>query len=264
MYLLPIFLLSIVQGITEFLPVSSSAHLIILAQYINFSDESLIIDISLHLGTLLAVCIFFRSDIFIIFKSFIFSDNAEGKSLGINIVIATIPITLIGGIVYSLGLVDILRNPQMIALSTIVFGILLYFADIKSSSKTKSLEDLNFKEASIIGLFQTLSIIPGASRSGVAYTACRFLNTSRLDALRFSMLISIPAIFLSSAIPTIEFLNSPSYDQLLLCIIGFCISFVIAYFTISILMQWVKKHSMKIFVIYRIILGSVILALTFI
>ena len=264
MYFLPIFLLSIVQGITEFLPVSSSAHLIILAQYINFSDKSLIIDISLHLGTLLAVCIFFRSDILIIIKSFIFSNNKEGKSLGINIGIATIPITLIGGIVYSLGLVDIFRNPQMIALSTIVFGILLYFADIKSSSKTKSLEDLNFTEASIVGLFQTLSIIPGASRSGVAYTAGRFLNLSRLDALRFSMLISIPAIFLSSAIPTIEFLNSPSYDQLLLCIIGFCISFVIAYFTISILMQWVKKHSMKIFVIYRIILGSVILALTFI
>ena len=264
MHFIPIFLLSIIQGITEFLPVSSSAHLILFANYISFSNESLMFDISLHLGTLLAVCIYFRSDILIIIKSFFHLNKTQEKSLGINIVLATIPIVIVGSIVYTLSLVDTLRNMQIIALSTIVFGVLLYFADIKEKSQTRSINDLSRKGALVIGLFQSLSIIPGTSRSGVAYTAGRFLNISRVDALRFSMLISIPTILLSSAIPTLEFLKSPSYDQLLLCFIGFCISFITAYLTISILIEWVKKYSMKIFVIYRIILGSIILIITLI
>ena len=264
MHFVPIFLLSIIQGITEFLPISSSAHLILFANYINFSNESLMLDISLHLGTLLAVCIYLRSDIFIIIKSFFHQDRVQKNSLGLNIIVATIPIVIFGSIIYSFNLIDALRNIQIIALSTILFGILLYFADIKKTSQIRSISDISRKDALIIGLFQSLSIIPGTSRSGVAYTAGRFLNISRIDALRFSMLISIPTIILSSAIPTLEFLKSPTFDQLLLCLIGFCISFITAYLAIRILIEWVKKYSMKIFVIYRIILGSIILMITLI
>ena len=191
MYFLPIILLALIQGITEFLPVSSSAHLILASDFIDFSDKNIAIDVSLHLGTLLAVTIYFRSDILLIFRD-AFKSNSEGQNIAIKILIATFPILILGGLAFISGLVDIFRNIQLIALSTIIFGILLYFADTKIVSQTRTLKKLTNKDSLIIGIFQVLSIIPGTSRSGIVYTGSRFLSISRMEALRFTMLLSIP------------------------------------------------------------------------
>ena len=259
MYFLPITLLAIIQGITEFLPVSSSAHLILASDFIDFSHKNIAIDVSLHLGTLLAVTIYFRSDILLIFSD-AFKSNSEGQNMAKKILIATFPILILGGLAFMLGLVDIFRNIQIIALSTIIFGILLYFADTKTVSQTRTLKNLTNKDSLIIGIFQVLSIIPGTSRSGIVYTGSRFLSISRMEALRFTMLLSIPTILLSSFIPTYKFVNNPTPDFLLLGSTGFIISFFTAYISIGLLMNWVRKFSMTPFVIYRIILGSILLA----
>tara|TARA_B110001454_G_scaffold204666_1_gene213610 strand:- start:8061 stop:8855 length:795 start_codon:yes stop_codon:yes gene_type:complete len=262
MHFLPVIILAIIQGITEFLPISSSAHLILVSEFADFQEKSLIIDISLHLGTLLAVIFYFRSDFISIFLSFFKENEYSQRILGRNIMIATIPIIIIGGLIYSTEMVNLLRNIQVIALATIFFGVVLYFADIKKSHSVKSIDQISLKGAILIGFFQVLSVIPGTSRSGITYTAGRILNISRYDAAKFSMLISVPTILISSSIPIIEFIKSPNTDQLMFSVVGFLISFIVAYVSISVLLNWVKNHSMKLFVIYRIILGSLLLAIT--
>ena len=258
MYFFPVILLAIIQGITEFLPVSSSAHLIIASDFIEFTYENIALDVSLHLGTLLAVIVYFRSDILLIMSGIIDSQS-KGRNTAIQIFIATVPIVIFGGLAFMTGIVDYFRNIQVIALSTIIFGVVLYYADIQNDKKTKTIYELKIEESFIIGLFQVLAIIPGTSRSGIVYSGGRFLNISRVEALRFAMLLSIPTILLSAFIPTYKFIESPSSEFLLMGIVGLIVSFGTAYLSISLLMNWVKKFSMVPFVVYRIILGSVLL-----
>ena len=258
MYFFPVILLAIIQGITEFLPVSSSAHLIIASDFIEFTYENIALDVSLHLGTLLAVIVYFRSDILLIMSGIIDSQS-KGRNTAIQIFIATVPIVIFGGLAFMTGIVDHFRNIQVIALSTIIFGIVLYYADIQNDKKTKTIDELKIRESFIIGLLQVLAIIPGTSRSGIVYSGGRFLNISRIEALRFAMLLSIPTILLSAFIPTYKFIENPSSDFLLTGTLGSIISFATAYLSISLLMNWVRKFSMAPFVIYRIILGSALL-----
>ena len=258
MYFFPVILLAIIQGITEFLPVSSSAHLIIASDFIEFTYENIALDVSLHLGTLLAVIVYFRSDILLIMSGII-NSQSKGRNTAIQIFIATVPIVIFGGLAFMTGIVDYFRNIQVIALSTIIFGVVLYYADIQNDKKTKTVDELKIGESFIIGLFQVLAIIPGTSRSGIVYSGSRFLNISRIEALRFAMLLSIPTILLSEFIPTYKFITSPSSEFLLMGTVGFIISFATAYLSISLLMSWVRKFSMVPFVVYRIILGSVLL-----
>ena len=258
MYFFPVILLAIIQGITEFLPVSSSAHLIIASDFIEFTYENIALDVSLHLGTLLAVIVYFRSDILLIMNGIIDSQS-KGRNTAIQIFIATVPIVIFGGLAFMTGIVDYFRNIQVIALSTIIFGVVLYYADIQNDKKTKTINDLKIEESFIIGLFQVIAIIPGTSRSGIVYSGGRFLNISRIEALRFAMLLSIPAILLSSFIPTYKFIESQSSEFLLMGIVGLIVSFGTAYLSISLLMGWVRKFSMLPFVVYRIILGSFLL-----
>jgi undecaprenyl-diphosphatase len=258
MYFFPVILLAIIQGITEFLPVSSSAHLIIASDFIEFTYENIALDVSLHLGTLLAVIVYFRSDILLIMNGIIDSQS-KGRNAAIQIFIATVPIVVFGGLAFMMGIVDYFRNIQVIALSTIIFGIVLYYADIQNDKKTKTINELKIEESFIIGLFQVLAIIPGTSRSGIVYSGGRFLNISRIEALRFAMLLSIPTILLSAFIPAYKFIESPSSEFLLMGIVGLIVSFGTAYLSISLLMSWVRKFSMLPFVIYRIILGSILL-----
>ena len=259
MTFLPIILLAIIQGITEFLPISSSAHLILISNFIEFSNNDMALDVSLHLGTLLAVVIYFRSDVLLILND-VRTPLHNGQNLAIQILVATIPIVIIGGFIFVTGLANIFRNIQVIALATIIFGIILYYADTQVNSRTKNIKNMTYKDSFIIGFFQLLSIIPGTSRSGIVYTGGRFLGISRIESLRFAMLLSIPTILLSAFIPTYNLINNPSSDFLLLGLFGFLISFIMAYITIGILMNWIKRYSMTPFVIYRIILGSALLA----
>jgi len=182
------FILSIVQGISEFIPVSSSAHLILISELSNFSSSSLIIDVGLHLGSLLAIIVFFRKDLLNFFNN---------KSLALLIIIGSLPIIVIGLLLYTSGLIYYLRNIEVIAWSTLFFGILLYFADNFKITK-KFNENLSIKNIFVIGLFQILALIPGVSRSGIVITAGRFLNFNRVlclaahpDDVEYGMLGSI-------------------------------------------------------------------------
>ena len=258
MYFFPVIALAIIQGITEFLPVSSSAHLVIASDFIEFAYKNIALDVSLHLGTLLAVIIYFRSDILLIMSGIIDSQS-KGRNTAIQIFIATLPIVVLGGFAFMTGIVEHFRNIQVIALSTIIFGIVLYYTDIQNDKKIKTIDELKIGESFIIGLFQVLAIIPGTSRSGIVYSGGRFLNLSRIEALRFAMLLSIPTILLSAFIPTYKFVESPSSEFLLISTVGVIVSFGTAYLSISLLMSWVRKFSMVPFVVYRIILGSFLL-----
>ena len=261
MSLLPILVLAAFQSAFEYFPVSSSAHLLIAAELMGLS-ESLLIDVTLHLGTLIAVIIYFRRetcDFIRYLLTPINNQNSNNKEFNNGLVIASVPIVLVGGIAFATGYADILRNLQVIGLSTIIFGLLLYFADIKKNTLDSKLNKLTFKKSLIIGIFQCFAIIPGASRSGVVYSGARLLGLNRTDSLKFSMILSIPVIAISSTIPLFEIYKNPIDIEYSYLLLGFVVSFLIAYLSIGILLKWVERFTMKPFVIYRIILGSVIL-----
>ena len=184
MSFLPIFILGLIQGITEFLPISSSGHLLVVGKFLDFKQQSLLIDVSLHLGTLGAVLLYFskESKIILLNAHSVFSNRSDENTLFTkHILFATVPIVIVGGLLFVFGIADILRNLQVIALATILFGVLLYFADIKSNSHI-TIKELTVQKSFLIGMFQTLSIIPGTSRAGIVYTGSRFLNLDRIEA----------------------------------------------------------------------------------
>ena len=185
-----IFLLSIIQGVSEFLPISSASHLILASNIYEFRNQSLLIDISLHLGSLLAILFYFRNEIFNLNKNF---------NLFYKIAIATIPLIIIGYFLYNSGIVHQLRNIKVIAWSTLFFGILIYIAD-KNKFLKKIDSDFNVKSALLIGFFQVIALIPGVSRAGLTITAARILGFNRVDSTKISFYLSIPALFGASAL----------------------------------------------------------------
>ena len=179
-----ILILSAIQGISEFLPISSSAHLIIVSSLYNLKASSLLIDISLHLGSLLAIIFFFRKDLF---------DIKNNQKLLRLIIIGSIPLIIFGYILHSTELIHLLRNIKVIAWTTLIFGIFLYFSDQKKIYKNIS-SNLNIKSIVFIGMFQILALIPGVSRAGITITAARLLSFNRVDSGKISFLLSIPAL----------------------------------------------------------------------
>ena len=177
-------ILAIIQGITEFIPVSSSSHLIIFSELSNFNYRSLEIDVSLHLGSLIAIILYFRKDLIQIIKN---------KNLVLLFLFGSLPLFIVGFFIYYTGLIDYLREIKIIAWTTLIFGILLYFAD-KFKTQRFIDKDLTIKNILLIGLFQVLALIPGVSRSGIVITAGRFLNFSRYDSSKISFYLSIPAL----------------------------------------------------------------------
>ena len=182
--MIEIFLLSLIQGVTEFLPISSSSHLIIFSDYANFKNQSITIDVSLHIGSFLAVLTYFYKDILNFLKN---------KELFLKIMIASLPILIFGFILVQTNLIEKLRNIKVIGWTTILFGILLYISDRFKLEKNID-KNFNFKSVIFIGLFQMLSLIPGVSRSGISITAARFLNYKRFDSVKLSFLLSIPTL----------------------------------------------------------------------
>ena len=185
--------LAIIQGLTEFLPISSSAHLILVSDLLDWSDQGIAFDVALHLGTLLAVLYYFRAEISDMLKAkhFTSMDNAINSQLGI-IVISTLPIILVGGL-FNDFVTENLRTSMVIALASIFFGIILYLADTNQQQRSQVV-NLSLKLGLIIGLFQVLALIPGTSRSGITIAAGLFLGLSRVEASRFSFLLAIPVI----------------------------------------------------------------------
>ena len=246
------FILSIIQGVSEFIPVSSSAHLILVSKINNFNISSLQLDISLHLGSLIAIIFYFRRDLF---------NFTKNKSLAILIIVGSIPLIIIGYIFYSTGLIDYFRNLKIIAWTTLLFGILLYFSD-RSQIKNKLDIKLSYKNILIIGLFQVLAIIPGVSRSGIVITASRFLNFDRIDSSKIAFYLSIPALGgasflgLKDIFKTGIILNS-------IFIYSIILSFIISYLTIKYFLVYIKNFNLNLFIYYRILLALILFVIVY-
>ena len=242
-----IFLLSIVQGISEFLPISSAAHLILVSNIYEFKNQSLLIDISLHLGSLLAILFYFRKDIF---------DFNKNLNLFYKIAISTMPLVIVGYFLYNTEVIYQLRNIKVIAWSTLFFGILIYIAD-KNKFLKKIETDFNIKSALIIGFFQVLALIPGVSRAGITITAGRILGFDRIDSTKISFYLSIPALAGASALG-IKDLFKENIEFNFLIIVGVFLSFIFSLITIKFFLKFIKKFSLNLFVVYRIFLATVL------
>ena len=242
-----ILILSAIQGISEFLPISSSAHLIIVSSLYDLKASSLLIDISLHLGSLLAIIFFFRKDLF---------DLKHNQNLLKLIIIGSIPLIIFGYILHSTELINLLRNIKVIAWATLFFGIILYFADQRKMDQNIS-TNLNIRSIIFIGLFQILALIPGVSRAGITMTAARFLKFNRVDSGKISFLLSIPALAGASFLG-LKDISNESIKINLLVIIAIVFSFLFSYLTVKFFLNYLNKFSLNIFVVYRIIVALIL------
>tara|TARA_Y100001970_G_scaffold30377_1_gene37765 strand:+ start:8015 stop:8782 length:768 start_codon:yes stop_codon:yes gene_type:complete len=249
---LEVLILSIVQGVSEFIPVSSSAHLIIFSNIINFSSKSLIFDVGLHLGSLIAILFYFRNDLYNILND---------KKLFNLLLLGSIPLILVGYIFYSTGIINYFRNLETIAWTTLIFGVLMYVSDTFNIKKNIE-EDLSIKNIFIIGLLQVLAIIPGVSRAGITITAGRFLNFDRHDSTKISFYLSVPALIGASVLSLKDAMNENIEFNFFL-IISIILSFIFSYLTIKYFLIYTKKFSLKFFVIYRIILSLLIFSIIY-
>ena len=248
-----ILILSMIQGIFEFLPVSSVAHLVLISKYYALAYENLLIDICLHLGSLIAIILYFRNDLF----NFI-----QNKTFLIKILIATIPIIPVGYILYHTGLINQLRSLEIIGWTSLLFGILLYVSD-KSKNTKKIDPEFTNKSALFIGIFQIFALIPGVSRSGITITSGRLLGFSRFDSAKISFLLSIPTLAAASSLGIYKISKEGSAELNFLAIIAVIFSFIFSYITIALFLKFITKFSLNVFIIYRIILSLFILGIVY-
>ena len=250
--MIEILILSFVQGITEFLPISSSSHLIIASDYLKL-ENNLSIDVSLHIGSFLAILAYFYKDILNFY---------ENKVLFIKIVISSIPVMLSGIILIETNFIEKIRNIEVIALTTIVFGILLFISD-KFKNEKNIEKNFSFKSAIYIGVLQILSLIPGVSRSGIAITAARFLKFKRIDSAKISFLISIPILGAVSIFGLKNILFAESQYDAKINIFAIILAFLFSLITIKFFLKYLNKFSLNIFVYYRVLLGIILLILAY-
>lgn len=251
--MIEIFILSIVQGVTEFLPISSSSHLILFSEFLDFNNQSLSIDVSLHIGSFLAVAIYFLKDIINFFHN---------KVLFVKIFISSMPVMIIGFFLVKTGLIEKIRNIETIAWMTLLFGVLLYISDKFKLIKTIE-KNFTYKSAILIGLFQILSLIPGVSRSGIAITAARLLNFKRDDAAKISFLISIPILGAVSIFGVTNLIISENLLITKLNFVSIILSFLFSFVTIKYFLIYINRFNLNIFVYYRVILGLFLLIITY-
>ena len=244
---LEIIILSATQGISEFIPVSSSAHLYLISEVQNFEIKSLLTDVSLHLGSLLAILFYFKEDFLKLFKD---------KKLLKLLVFGSLPLVLVGFVVFKTGLINHFRNIEVIAWTTIIFAIFLYIAD-KFTIRKKIETDLDLRSILAIGIFQVLALVPGVSRAGIVITAGRLLNFDRYDSTKISFYLSVPAIAGASFLNLKELTFSNIEINFMVLLAVIC-SFIFSYITIKYFLIFVKKFSMNFFVIYRICLGLIL------
>ncbi len=270
MTILQLIILALVQGITEFLPISSSGHLILIPALTGWVDQGLMMDVAMHVGTLTAVLIYFRNET----KGLAL---AAAASIGVRparkaiegtiyhklfwaLVIGTIPMVIVGGLIVATGANDHMRAPEVIATTSIVFGLLLYIAD-KKSAVEKTLDRMAIKPALIIGVAQIFALIPGTSRAGVTMMAARYLGFTRPEAARFSMLLSIPAIIASGAATAVKAFENATPEMWADAAIGASLACAAALVAIHFLMRWLEHANMTIFVVYRVLLGVILFSL---
>lgn len=272
MPLLHLLILAAVQGITEFLPVSSSGHLVLTWEVFDSLGQAveqdpadrLILDIAVHVGTLLAVCLYFWRDLLAMIGGglrLLTGRMTPGGRLLLYVVAATVPLIAAGIALKATVALD-LRGVETIAWATLGFGILLYLAD-RMGMMIRRMEHMSLGSALAIGIAQVLSLIPGTSRSGITMTAARFLGFERAEAARFSMLLAIPAILGAGALAGYDLQQSGDLALRREALIAGALAFVAALMAIAVLMQWLKRASFTPFVVYRILLGVLLLALIY-
>jgi len=260
--ILQIIVLALVQGLTEFLPISSSAHLILVPYLTDWPDQGLAFDVAVHVGTLTAVVIYFRKEISKMFFAWLASlkgRHSEDSRLAWGVLIGTIPVGL-AGLLFKDVISEHLRTPLVIAATTIIFGLLLWYADW-SGKRNRDEHSLSWKDIIIIGCAQAIALIPGTSRSGITITAGLMLGLTAPAAARFSFLLSIPVIVLAGGVETLDYLKVASIDDMNDLIIGALISAVSAYLCIHFFLMLLERIGMTPFVIYRLLLGVVLLSL---
>ena len=245
--IIEIVILSLVQGVSEFLPISSSAHLIVVSTLYEFKSGSLLIDVSLHLGSLLAIIFFFRKELF---------DLKNNKKLLLLMFFGSIPLIIFGYILYKTELIYALRDIKIIAWTTLVFGIILYFAD-KCKFENKISSNLNLKVILYIGLFQIFALIPGVSRAGITITAARIFKFNRFDSSKISFLLAIPALAGASVLSLKDIFNQ-HFEFNYLVFVAITLSFLSSYFTVKFFLKYINRFSLNIFVFYRIIIAIIL------
>ncbi len=250
--IIEILILSAIQGISEFLPISSSAHLILVSTLYQFKSSSLLIDISLHFGSLIAIIYFFRDELF---------DARKNKRLLSLLILGSIPLIIVGYILYNSGLIYHLRNLDVIAWTTLIFAIVLYISD-KSRFDKKISSNLNFQSIMFIGIFQILSLVPGVSRAGITITAARILKFNRVDSSKISFLLSIPALAGASVLSLKDVIGQ-SVELNYLIVIAIISSFILSFLTVKFFLIYINKFSMNAFVIYRIIIALILFSLIY-
>ena len=255
---LQITLLAIVQGLTEFLPISSSAHLILVPVLTAWQDQGLAFDVALHIGSLSAVVIYFRHEIFSMIGSSLAALRGKGVDrdalLALWVTLATLPVCAIGFVLHDV-IEGYMRSTLVISLSLIVFGLLLGYADWKYRGQ-RSEYQLGLKDAVIIGLAQALALIPGTSRSGITITAALMVGMNREAAARFSFLLSIPVIVLAGGLEVIKLAGQPDAMDWNALIMGTLLSGISAYVCIHFFLAFIRKIGMQPFVIYRVLFGA--------
>ena len=257
-------ILAIVQGITEFLPISSSAHLILVPKLLGWTDQGLAFDVAVHVGTLIAVVAFLRKEIVAITPAWFsgwagFNWDNNGK-IGWLVILATIPVGLVG--LFASGLIEVyLRHPWVIGVTTLVFGLLLWWADRAADSNVKEMQSLTWKQTLLVGLAQAFALIPGTSRSGVTMTALIALGFNRVCAARFSFLMAVPAIALPGLLKGAELANSGQSIAWGILLVGVAVSAITAFLCMHWFMRFIERVGMTPFVIYRILLSIVIFTL---
>lgn len=267
MTLFQMLLIAIIQGVTEFLPISSSGHLILIPKLTDFSDQGPMIDVAVHVGSLLAIITYFFRDAWGLVRG-------AGATVGIGtkaedavrkkhlfwwIVIGTVPAVIVGLLVKTQGWLEGFRSTDLVATNLIIYGVLLGIAD-RFGKATKTYDELTWKDALIVGCAQALALVPGTSRSGVTMTAARFLGYGRYEAARFSFLLSMPAIAGAGMLIVPELLEVGGNLAVEALITG-AMTFLAALATMMFLMNFLKRASMMVFVVYRVALGAALLAL---
>lgn len=257
--------LAIVQAVTEFLPISSSGHLILVPRFLGWSDQGLSFDVATHAGTLLAILLYFRRDVTDLVLGF-FTGKPRSihveyapRPMATAIILGTIPAG-VAGLLLKDWIATEARNPLLIAGTAIFYGLLLGFADRKGE-KYREIDSVGYLDALIIGVAQALALVPGTSRSGITMTAALFLGLTRPAAARFSFLLSIPITAAACILDAVDLIQAGDPAQYVPMAIGLAVSAVAGYVVIAGLLAWLRRQPLTVFVVYRVILGLVLLAL---
>ena len=257
MFEIQYFIIGIVQGLTEFLPISSSGHLVLISKITNWEDQGLFTDVAVHCGTLIAVILYLKKELLLLLRK-LMTLNLKENMFIVKVVIATLPSVFLGYFIYDI-VSEYFRNLKLVAISSIIFAILLFVADRMKYNEQKWIS-ISYKNAFIVGMFQILAFIPGASRAGVTITGARFLGLNRSNAAIFSMLLSIPIILASVFLSSIHLLNSEiSQTNLVQPLFSAFVACITALLSINIMMKLIKKGNFNLFIIYRILLGFLLL-----